>query len=467
MIQAMFIILLVTMPVVAALRGVLGKRVQALMLRTSPATASVPPLLDESQEVAAKTTPRVARLDIASVSPATDAARQAQAQSALSLFRRSCLYDAVGVSAVFAIWYFEHEDPTLRWVAAFFLVLVGLRYALYSGEYKDKAIKGTTPHGWFRRWIGVAPEGIFRILTHPRYAWYPLVFIAYGLYSAGQSVDGIEIWIGLLLIVPAALRMHIAMLARKGANRRLLILRVFGKDESTTLTFGAIRNYWQHIGSTFTVVDGSYIRYKYRSHSDTHVAYAFFACLAWAYLFGTPDFNDWWGIAFIISILLILAYAIGGGIAYLRAPRSFASSAPQIHERLEGFLRRPRRLDLTYKDLDMYCFDNTWKSAVAEFVSSADAVLMDLRGYSEQNKGCETEVNYLFDTTPINRIVFLVDGHTDTQAVEQLVHAAWKRLHKSSPNLAVPDPIATVYDIKDAGRDDVRGLIDTLAAATA
>lgn len=461
MIQAIIIILAVTMPVVALFRAVLVKRVQALMLRTSPATASVPSLLDEAQEVTTPTTPRVVRLDSASIAPEADAARQAETLPARSLFRRSCLYDAVAVTSLFALWYFNRSDPEILLVAALFLILVSLRYALYAGKYKDQAIQSTAPHGWFRRWIGVAPEWIFRLLTHPRYAWYPLVLIAYLLYSAGQAVDGIEIWIAFWLIIPALLRVHIARLARKGTNRRLLILRVFGKDESTTLTFGAIRNFWQHIGSTFTVVDGAYIRYKYRSHSETQVEYAFFSCLAWISVFGTPEFNDWWGI----SLLLVLAYAVGCGIAYLRAPQSFATSATHIKERLQRFLHRPRRLDLTYKNLDMYCFDNTWKSAVAAFVAATDVVLMDLRGYSEQNKGCELEVNYLFDTTPINRIVFLVNGENNMQAVEDLVCTAWKRLHATSLNLATPDPVAKVYDIKDERRDDVRGLINTLVAS--
>jgi hypothetical protein len=43
MVQAVIIILLLTLPVVAALRAVLGRRVQALMLKLSPLAASSPP----------------------------------------------------------------------------------------------------------------------------------------------------------------------------------------------------------------------------------------------------------------------------------------------------------------------------------------------------------------------------------------------------------------------------------------
>ena len=49
------------------------------------------------------------------------------------------------------------------------------------------------------------------------------------------------------------------------------------------------------------------------------------------------------------------------------------------------------------------CYDNTWKIAVAEFVSVANVVLMDLRGYSTNRKGCDYEVDLLLDQMPIAR----------------------------------------------------------------
>ena len=62
--------------------------------------------------------------------------------------------------------------------------------------------------------------------------------------------------------------------------------------QNMDLTFGAIRRYWQHLGPTFTVVDPSYIRYKYRGHSENQISVVFFSCLAWVWVFGTPEFSE-------------------------------------------------------------------------------------------------------------------------------------------------------------------------------
>jgi len=473
MIQAMFIILAVTLPVVAALRSVLSKRVQALMLRKSPQTGSGSPMSREASEVAAPTTPRVMLLDGGSLSGQDDEARYAETRQARSLFRRWWVYDAVGVSGVLAIWQLFFWSvggqfsnlSAINWLGAGYLIVISLRYAFYVGQYKDRAIGGAKGPGWFRRWVGVAPEHLFRLLVHPRNSWYPLLFIVYSIYVAARTFIAWWFWASLILLVPLMLRVHLVRLARKSTNRRLLLLRVFGRDKSTILTFGAIRRYWQHIGPTFTVVDPSYLRYKYRGHSEDHVALAFFSCVAYAAVAGTPEFNAWWGIAVFLSAINILIYLVALVIMYLRAPRSFAASAAQVRERLQKFLRRPRRWDLSFKDLDMYCFENTWQDAIAAFVGSADVVLMDLRGYSVQNKGCETEINYLFDNFPIDRIVFLVDNETDNRAIEKLVRKLWELLEVNSPNLAVSEPVATVYDIKDQRAGDVKGLINILVAA--
>ena len=466
MIQAMLILLAVTLPVFAVLRAILGKRVQALMLRMSKEVQAQQPASVEEPEVKSTSVPRVARFVSGAIPPAASEARLAATQPAQSLFLRLCLYDALGVTGVLALRYLALEDPTLIWVGAGWLILMCLRYVLYVGQYKHGAVAGTVAPGWFRRWILVAPEALLRLFTHPRYAWWPVLLLTYTLYAAGKNVPGTEFWAALLVLVPLLLRVHLRRVARKGRNRRLLILRVFGRDENATLTFGAIRNFWKHIGSTFTVVDPSYVRYKYRGHSETHVAVVFFSCYGWAVAFGTPEFNEWWGIAIQLSVLLLLAFAMGIVVAYRRSPRLFAASSEQIHERLRGFLPRARRWDLNYRDLDMYCFDNTWRSAVEEFVRSSDVVLMDLRGYSAKNKGCETEVNFLFDSIPVGRIVFLISGGNDSRDIEELIQSAWRYLKPDSPNRNRATAEVTVFDIKDGRREDVKGLLDVLVAAS-
>jgi hypothetical protein len=152
-------------------------------------------------------------------------------------------------------------------------------------------------------------------------------------------------------------------------------------------------------------------------------------------------------------------------VLYLRAPKSFAASREEIQGRLQKFLRRPRRWDLTFRDFDLYGFANTWKDAVAEFVAAADVIVMDLRGFSDKNKGCETEIDLLFDSKPIHQIVFLVNSESDLQAVEKTLHERWEFLRADSPNLAVREPMVKIYKSNKEDGDDMKGLMNVLHAS--
>lgn len=472
------VMLVLTLPVVALLRAVLGRRVQALMLRRSPASEALPTPLVEGSEVPARTAPQVSALSAEGLSPAADESRLAQTRPARSLFRRSCVYDAVAVVGVLGAWQLYWLGQAGVSIGAWmptqmggvYAILIGLRYATYGRAYGGRTVRGIRRPGCLRRWVTVVPEVMFRLAVHPQYSIVPILFFLSGLHQESDRAPGWWYWAALLLAIPVALRRLLIRQARADPNRRLLILRVFGRDANSVLTFGAIRRFWRLVGSTFTIVDRSYVRYKYRGRSESHlvIMFLFYAVLS-APLSSmldegviTPAHQVSLGL--FLGICLILAYGVAMVVMYVRAPRSFAASLPQIRDRLQGFLRRPRRWDLTFKDLDMYCFDNTWRSAVAAFVTSADVVLMDLRGYSAQNKGCETEVDFLFDTFPVDRLVFLVDNENDGMQLRSLIQRLWAELKVGSPNIGVPEPTVKVYNIGAQSDADVKGLVNVLVA---
>ena len=70
---------------------------------------------------------------------------------------------------------------------------------------------------------------------------------------------------------------------------------------------------------------------------------------------------------------------------------------------------------------------------------------MDLRGFSEKRKGCEYEIDFLFDTFPINRILFLVDNDTDRNFISQTILDRWDYLRVNSPNLSITEPVAKIF----------------------
>jgi hypothetical protein len=103
MIQAMLIMLIVTLPVMYGLRKLLGTRVQALMLRTSAKAEPAPSISGDVEEVKAPVALLVVELDRESQSAQNDKARHAGAQEGRSLFLRWCVYDAIAVTGALAI----------------------------------------------------------------------------------------------------------------------------------------------------------------------------------------------------------------------------------------------------------------------------------------------------------------------------------------------------------------------------
>lgn len=100
---------------------------------------------------------------------------------------------------------------------------------------------------------------------------------------------------------------------------------------------------------------------------------------------------------------------------------------------------------------------------MSEFARRSDVVLMDLRGYSPQRKGCQREVDYLFDAVPLDRLLFLVDTATDDAAVRQLLFERWELLQESSPNLGLRAPVIRLYRSRDNDERDMQGILDRLA----
>jgi len=473
------IVTFITLPAMTAMRAILGRRVAELMLKRSPtATAAMAAV----QEVPAPTVPTVRVVEAASPAAQTDDARHAQTQQARALFRRWCMLDLSGAALVFvlpALVYLVSESPLDTiigfgdfglggWVALYMLV-VSLRYVFYARQYRNQAIRAAKRVGFFRRWVTMVFEQLFKAFFHPRYAWFPFaVFAMTVLWNSMFDWHSQLVFptVVLALAVHLGLRILVVRQAQTAANRRLLILRVFGRDANTELTFGALRRFWQHIGSSFTVVDRSYLGYKYRGHSEDHVAIVFFSCMPVAIIGlwsgNVPELEVWAGLGVMLGLMIILGYAVALAVLHIRAPRFFASDRSHIRTMLQGVLRRPRRWSLSFRELDMYCFDNTWRDAVAEFVAASDVVLMDLRGYSDTNKGCEYEVDFLFDSIPVDRITFLVDKGNDIQMVESLVMQRWEKLNKDSPNLKVRNPVITFYKSSNQGTADVRGLVNVL-----
>jgi hypothetical protein len=258
-------------------------------------------------------------------------------------------------------------------------------------------------------------------------------------------------------------------------NLKLLVLRVFGLDKNTRFTFGQLEAFWQYLGPYFTVVDPTYIRYRFRWSSPTTLRFlivgsALFGGFIIGMISGDNEATGLSGWVMANPILgtvtlaaIGLPLAVGGIFIALFA--TFAGNREAIKKKISATLEKKRTKDFTTPDLAMFCYDDTWKVAVDEFSSAADAVLMDLRGYSAARKGCEYEVSFLVDKLPLDRVVFLADTDTDREAIRDLLRREWSSMLPDSPNRELADGKATIYTASKHDARDIQSIVTLLLGA--
>ena len=88
----------------------------------------------------------------------------------------------------------------------------------------------------------------------------------------------------------------------------------------------------------------------------------------------------------------------------------------------------------SYSVFSPVCHETVWKDAVDVLLRGADLVTIDLSGVTAQNAGTMYEVQRLFDTVPIERVLFLVDYFSDLWSLLDALRERWRRMDKMSPN---------------------------------
>lgn len=119
--------------------------------------------------------------------------------------------------------------------------------------------------------------------------------------------------------------------------------------------------------------------------------------------------------------------------------------------------------DGLFRVTEFFCHDDTWKMTLARLADESDAVLMDLRGFSQQNSGCVFEIHELFDLVPLQRIVFAVDESTDQDFMRETMQQAWRRIKERSPNRRIGAGHVSLAQLSGDGA--IRGLLYSLCAA--
>lgn len=95
---------------------------------------------------------------------------------------------------------------------------------------------------------------------------------------------------------------------------------------------------------------------------------------------------------------------------------------------------------------EFFCYENTWRDTVKALASTSHAILMDLRGFGPDNRGCEFELGLLIKDVPLEKILLLVDETTHQQSLETVLKKLWVELPASSANRKNEKPELRLFE---------------------
>jgi hypothetical protein len=178
--------------------------------------------------------------------------------------------------------------------------------------------------------------------------------------------------------------------------KRLLLLRTFGRADEPEYLLDALDDTWRRIGAV-----------DFLARSDVASRTLRSSMLEAFLLRHTAD-------------------------QYLKTDEEVDKRLLDLRSEVEG--------DARYPVNGVYCYDSVWKRACIRLVQDAAVVLMDLRGFTSESRGCVWELDHLVKHTPLRRILLLVDGNTDLVALKREAQAAWAHLPLDSPNTSDQEP---------------------------
>lgn len=153
-----------------------------------------------------------------------------------------------------------------------------------------------------------------------------------------------------------------------------------------------------------------------------------------------------------------------GAFLVRRADEQFIRSSADISK----VLRERRSVfdgDARYPTNEIYCNAATWKQAFEQLAIDADAVLMDMRGFTSRNRGCVFELTELIADVSLARVVIVADRTTDWSTLKRVAREAWASLPAGSPNWNDLSPELLVLDCGRAHRAELEGLCMALLEA--
>jgi hypothetical protein len=116
-----------------------------------------------------------------------------------------------------------------------------------------------------------------------------------------------------------------------------------------------------------------------------------------------------------------------------RLSRRFVQGAADLEQRLACLDQHPDP-DGRYRVNEFFCHADTWQMTMRRLARESDAVLMDLRSFSQTNQGCLYELEQLLNLVDLERVTFLVDETTERTFFERTLQVLWQTVDADSPN---------------------------------
>ena len=145
-----------------------------------------------------------------------------------------------------------------------------------------------------------------------------------------------------------------------------------------------------------------------------------------------------------------------------RLDRRFIDTGGSLDLRIDQMDLAPDG-DGLFRVTEFFCHDDTWKLTLARLVDESDAVLMDLRGFSQLNSGCVFEIHELVNVVPLQRVVFAIDESTDQTFMRATMQQAWRQIKDRSPNRQIGAGGVSLVQLSSKGA--MRDLLYALCAA--
>jgi hypothetical protein len=316
---------------------------------------------------------------------------------------------------------------------------------------------------------GQGPLGFLKpILTkifYPFQGFWPQVLgVLALLHTLFFGLTYMEMFLVASIAVHLALWYWLRKAGRNQINTKLLILRVFLIGKTSSFTFKSLARSWRHFGTYFTVADPSFFKVSWKRRFNYMFPFYILVVFFLYTIVTDPNKDNEMTLFVGFVFLLVMGNIFMVMFDLVRMKQQFMSSSAALTKRLNILEKKPTKLDNTFKEVPVMCYDNTWKQAVDGLVKTADVILMDLRGFSEANKGCAYEVNILFDRVEVNRIVFM--GYEDAiPLIRSVIEEQWAQLAESSPNLKLKEPKTNLYVVKKENHNDVDAIIKLLLGA--